>query len=362
MIATDPYPPVVTLLQQLVRFKSLSHDEAAVAEFCARTLAVPPLRVEQVDNNVIARLGTGERAFLLNTHLDVVPPSDDHPYPAFGGEIHDGCVFGRGSVDAKASVAAMTTALLDLAESGWLPPSGWSVVLALTACEEVGGGYNGLEAVRPLLPTLEAAIIGEPTELAPCTAQKGMLLVEAVSKGRTAHAARPHLGVNALVGAARDVIRLDEFTFDRQHPLLGETVANVTVLRGGSVHNVIPDQCTYTIDARIAPAYTSDEVLSILREMLDADLSVRSNRYVPVETDHCEPIVRAAVAASGKEPFGSPTASDWVYVRDVPTVKLGPGDSNRSHTAGERIEIDELAKGPDVYRAIIEEYFQVIAG
>ena len=353
--------PVVGLLQRLVRFASLSHEESDVADFCEGILSVPGVRVSRIDNNVVAQLGSGDRAFLLNTHLDVVPPSEGHPYPPFGGEIHNGCVYGRGSVDAKASVASMTTAFLELAESGWRPPVEWSVVLALTACEEVGGGYNGLEAIRPSLPDLRAAIIGEPTLLAPCTAQKGMLLVEGVSSGKTSHAARPHLGSNALVGAARDVVRLDEYTFDRTHPLLGETVANVTVLKGGTVHNVIPDKCSFTIDARIAPAYSSEEVFDMLQDLLESDLSVRSNRYVPVETAVDEPIVRAAVVASGKEPFGSPTASDWVYVKDIPTVKLGPGDSNRSHTANERIEIDELTRGPAVYRAIIQEYFQTVA-
>lgn len=350
--------PVTQLLSKLVGFESLSHQEKEVADFVFETLSRSLPDVRRFGNNVIATLGSGGRALLLNSHLDVVPASADHPYPPFEATIASGRLYGRGSVDAKASVASMMTAVMELAARGWHPPAGSCLVLALTDCEEIGGGYNGLEATRPHLPPLGAAIIGEPTGLAPCTAQKGMLIVEAVAHGKTAHAARPHLGKNAIEIAARDITRLAGLQFEREHALLGRTVANATVIQGGKSHNVIPDRCNFTIDARLTPEYPSDEVVERLRETLDSELRVRSDRYVPVETPRQEQIVRVAVSVSGKQPFGSATASDWVYVRDVPVVKIGPGDSNLSHTGGESISLAELQTAPDVYRGIVEGYFR----
>ena len=351
---------VTELLSALVRFESLSHHEEAIAGFVADTLNVSNVVVSRFENNVVARLGSGASALLLNSHLDVVPASSDHPYGAFEPTVVNGRLFGRGSVDAKSSVAAMIAAFRSLADEGWIPPDGYCLVAAFTACEEVGGTNNGLEAIRPHLPALASVLIGEPTSLTPCTAQKGLLIVDATAEGRTAHAARPHLGINAIDIMARDVVRLSELSFDREHPLLGKTIATATVVSGGSSHNVIPDRCDFTIDARITPSYTIDEVLDLIGSALDSRISVRSRRYVPVETRADAVVSRAAVAATGKPPIGSATASDWVFVRDVPTVKIGPGDTELSHTPEESIEIEELCRAPGVYRSIIESFFESV--
>jgi acetylornithine deacetylase len=348
------------LLSDLIRFESLSHKEEEIAAYMARALDIPGVSIRRTDNNVVATLGNGGRAFLLNSHLDVVPASANHPYPPFSPTVSEGRLYGRGSVDAKASVASMATAFMKLSLDGWSPPVGYCLVAAFTACEEVGGGYNGLEAIRSTLPEIAAALIGEPTELAPCTAQKGMMILEATAKGKTAHAARAHLGTNAVEIAARDIVRLSEYSFDREHTLLGATIANATIIRGGSSHNVVPDRCEFTIDARLTPAYTSSEVLSIVQDLLTSEIMVRSDRYVPVETAPDSVLARAVIAASGREPFGSATASDWVYLRGTPTIKIGPGDSNLSHTPGESIDITELERAPAVYLAAIKNYFAMI--
>jgi acetylornithine deacetylase len=351
---------VTELLSALVRFESLSHHEGPIADFVADTLDVPAVVVSRFENNVVARLGEGSSALLLNSHLDVVPASSNHPYEPFVPTIVGGRLFGRGSVDAKSSVAAMIAAFRSLADEGWTAPDGYCLVAAFTACEEVGGTNNGLEAVRAHLPELVSALIGEPTSLTPCTAQKGLLIVDATAEGRTAHAARPHLGVNAIEIMARDIARLSQIDFDRKHPLLGRTIATATVVRGGSSHNVIPDRCDFTIDARITPSYTTDEVLDLIAGALDSRISVRSRRYVPVETEAEAAVARAAVAVTGKPTVGSATASDWVYVRDVPTVKIGPGDTELSHTPDESIDIEELRRAPSVYRSIIESFFESV--
>ena len=347
----------VGLLKDLVRFPSLSHEEGPIADFIEAYARTSGLSVGRLDNNVYFWLGDGPDRLLLASHLDVVPPSADHPYDPFDPVEIDGQIYGRGTVDAKASGAAMTTALLALASQGWTPAGG-QVMVALTACEETGGGYNGLEALRPHLPPLSGALVGEPTGMQPCVAQKGLLILNATAHGQTAHAARAHLGDNAILRAARDLQKLADYTFSRADPFLGRPTLSVTTIEGGTARNVVPDRCRFTLDIRTTPAYTHEEITETLRSELESEITVYSDRFVPVATPTSEPIVQACCAAlPGTEPFGSPTASDWIFLRDVPTVKIGPGLSERSHTAGEHIAVAEVEKAAQAYQAIVQAYF-----
>ena len=357
---------VLDLHADLVRIPSLSHQEGPAADFVeARMRAADGLSVGRLDDNVWASLGDGDDVLLLASHLDVVPPSANHPYPPFEPTVHDGRVYGRGAVDAKASGAAMLQALLDLAEGGYRPPG--RIVVALTACEETGGGYNGMEHLRRdvfghALPPVAAAIVGEPTELRPCLAQKGLLILTATAHGHAAHAARAHLGVNALTVAARDLLTLDGFTFDRADPLLGRPTVTATLIEGGTAKNVVPDRCVVTLDVRSTPAYTHAELTRLFSEVLESEVAVYSDRLVPCRTGPDAHIARSAASALAElglaaEPFGSPTASDWVFLHDVPAVKLGPGRSELSHTAAEHVEIAQLTRAVDVYTHLIRHYF-----
>ena len=245
------------------------------------------------------------------------------------------------------------------------------LVVALTACEETGGGYNGMETMRRevfghALPEVSAALVGEPTELRPCLAQKGLLILEATAHGRTSHAARAHLGDNAITKAARDLIALEDVTFDRADPLLGAPTANATLVEGGIAKNVIPDQCRFTLDVRSTPAYTHAELTEVVRGALESEVSVYSDRLVPCATDRAEPIAQSvleAVAALAPtlgleaEPFGSPTASDWIFLSDVPAVKIGPGRSELSHTPDEHVTVGQLEAAVEVYAEIARRYF-----
>lgn len=347
----------VDLLKELIRFPSLSKEEGPIADYVesyARSLGVP---VGRRDNNVYFWIGEGENCLLLNSHLDVVPPSSSHPYDPFDPVEVEGLLYGRGSVDAKASGATMTTALLELASEGWNPPRG-RVMVALTACEEIGGSYNGLNDLRPHLPEISAAIVGEPTELQPCVAQKGLLILNIHAKGKTAHAARAHLGENAILKAARDLQTLTTFKLDRHDPFLGQPTLAVTTIAGGTARNVIPDKCSFTLDIRTTPAYSHDEIIEIIDDLLESDVEVHSKRIIPVSTEVQSSIVQACIRAFPEaEPFGSPTASDWIFLHDVPTVKLGPGPSERSHTPHEHIEIEEVRRAVGVYKALIKTYF-----
>ncbi len=347
-----------SLLRALVRIPSLSREERAAADYVSAIAAQHGLTTWRLDDNVVVELGTGADVLLFNSHLDVVPPSEAMPHGAFDGYEADGVLWGRGSVDAKASGAAMLAAVLRLKAEGFDPPGG-RVIVALTACEETGGPYNGLEALRPHLPTLAGAVVGEPTELHPCLAQKGMLQLLVVAHGRTAHAARAHLGENAIFKMARTLARLEGHTFARTDPYLGSPTLTVTTIEGGTARNVVPDRCEAILDVRSVPVYTHEALFEEVRAAApEVEVTIRSGRFVPCRTDADSRIARAvATAHPAGVPFGSPTASDWVFLRDVPTVKLGPGPSERSHTPEERIELAEVERASEVYAALTRAFF-----
>jgi len=347
----------VDLLKDLIRFPSLSGEESAVADFVEDHVRRPGVDVLRDEDNVAFAIGSGDDTLFLNSHLDVVPPSDDHPYDPFDPVETDGVLYGRGSVDAKASGAAMTTALLSLADAGWTPDDG-QVIVGLTTYEESGGKQNGLQDLRPELPSLSAAVVGEPTTLRPCVAQKGLLILKIHAYGTAAHAGRPHLGENAIPAAMTALRQLDTVTLDREDPYLGTPTKTVTTIEGGSAHNVVPEHCVFTVDLRTTPAYTHDEIVAEVRAAVDAEVEVYSDRLVPCSTPEDARIVRATqTARPDATPFGSPTSSDWVFLHDVPAVKMGPGQSNRSHTAEERIDITEVQEAVAVYRTLIRSYF-----
>jgi len=353
-VATDD---VVPLLKSMIRFPSLSGEEGEIADFVETHVDRPGVQVDRYEDNVVFSVGEGPDTLLLNTHLDVVPPAEDHPYDPFDPVDVDGVLYGRGSVDAKASGAAMTTALLSLAAGGWRPDEG-RLMVALTTNEESGGRENGLQDVRPELPSLDAAVVGEPTSLRPCVAQKGLLILKLHAHGEAAHAGRSHLGVNAISKAATAIGQLEALSLDRADPFLGAPTVTVTMIEGGSAKNVVPEHCVCTVDVRTTPAYTHDEIVDVVRDTVDGEVEVYSDRLVPCATPEGARILEAARAAlPDAEPFGSPTCSDWVFLHDVPAVKLGPGPSERSHTAGERIEVDVVRRAVDVYRTLARHYF-----
>lgn len=345
-------------LKELVPFPSLSGEEAEIADFVETHVQQSGVEVQRHGDNVAFSIGTGEDTLLLNSHLDVVPPSSDHPYDPFEPVEVDGELYGRGSVDAKASGATMTSALLSLANEGWTP-NGGRVIVGLTTQEESGGETNGLQELRPELPPLSAAVVGEPTDLQPCVAQKGLLILKIHVHGTAAHAARAHLGENAISGAMDVIRQLGGVSLDREDPYLGAPTKTVTTIDGGSAHNVVPEHCVFTLDIRTTPAYRHDEIIERVRSAVDAEVKVHSQRLVPCSTPEDASVVRAAqTAVPNADLFGSATSSDWVFLHDVPTVKLGPGHSERSHTSEERIAVGDVERAVDIYRDLIRAYFR----
>ncbi len=349
---------VLDLLDTMIRFPSLSGKEDEICAYMQSYVDRAGIQSKRVENSLYFWIGEGPNKLLLASHLDVVPPSSRHPYPPFDATEVDGKIYGRGASDAKASGASMTTALLELASEGWKPKNG-QLTVALTECEETDFENNGLQKLlETSLARPNAALIGEPTNLLPIVAQKGLLVVRLDAKGKTAHAARHGLGQNAILKAANDVQSLQSLNFDRIHPILGNISVNVTTIAGGNARNVIPDHCTMYLDIRSTPSYTHNEIVQIIRETVESEVTVHSDRIVPVSTDIDEPIVKVCLdTIPGSTPDGSPTASDWIYVDGVPAVKIGPGSSELSHTSNEHVQKSEVIEAVDLYKMVVKGYF-----
>ena len=346
------------LLKAMVRFPSLSYEEDEIASFLASYAQQHGVNTWRLENNVCFSIGDGDRRLLFNSHLDVVPPSNGHPYDPFDPVEVDGLIYGRGTADAKGSGAAMLTALLELQQEGWTPASG-QLIVALTSCEEVGAEDNGLQTLRPHLPSLSAGVVGEPTSLQPIIAQKGLLILKVTAIGTSAHAARAHLGDNAITKAASDIETLERYTFTHQDPILGAPTLCVTVIQGGSARNVVPDQCTFYVDVRTTPGRSHDDIVRDLQAVLQSRVEIHSGRIIPVSTPQEACIVQTCLdVLPNTSPAGSPTASDWIYLHDIPVVKMGPGSSERSHTADEHVPAAEVSRAAQVYKNIAQRYFE----
>ncbi len=342
------------LLQDLVRLPSESGKEEAVVARLADAMTTLGLKPDARGRNLVTTLDGGEGPLLLlNSHTDTVPVGQGWTRDPLAADIVDGKLYGRGSNDAKGCVTAM---LLGAAAAFKTRSPKGRVMLAFTCEEEVLG--QGLEKLLPALPRPDAAVVGEPTGLSPAVAQKGLLLLEVTAAGRSAHAAWGG-GVNAVVAAARDVLALEKLSVPGEHPALGKTSLNVTQISGGARHNVIPDSCKLVLDIRTVPSVSPEDIIALVRRSVEGQVSVRSNRLGSVETDPAHPIVKAALAANpAGRAYGSPTLSDWVFLRGIPTVKAGPGDSTRSHTPDEYLEVAELEAGVAFYEKLIRRYFE----
>jgi len=285
-----------------------------------------------------------------------VPPCAGWETDPYHPDWQDERLYGLGSNDAKGSVTAMICAALRLAES---EPRNGTVVFAFTAEEETGG--QGISTILKDLGPIDAAVVGEPTSLQACGAQRGMLILKCIAHGRSAHVAHSGIADNAIHKAARDISKLAAMSFPG-HPLLGAAKAQVTQLTGGLTRNQVPDSCEFYVDLRTTPNLDHEVLASDLASQLESEVIVHSARYLPKATDAAQPILQAALMANGnKGPVGSHTTSDWAFLGDIPTVKIGPGDTHRSHQPNEYITRPELEAGVECYASLIQNYFQEAA-
>jgi acetylornithine deacetylase len=307
---------------------------------------------------IIAGDPDAQPTLLLATHLDTVPAGEGWRVDPYAGHIDNGALHARGAVDAKASVAAMACAVARLNRQGG--PRRGRLVLLATYAEETRNTTmpNALERLGALP---DAALIGEPTTLEPCIAQRGLVIARLVWTGEQLHAgwaaSLPRRPESAITRAARDLLTLASLDFGRRHPLLGDVVATVTQLTAGVARNVTPPYCEAIVDVRTTPALTHEEIAARLRESLQAEVEILSDRLRPASTPANSRLLATIRAVRpNATPFASPTSSDWVFLREVDAVKLGPGDSRLSHTVDERIDLDEVEQAVDLYALIAKEY------
>jgi acetylornithine deacetylase len=344
----------VELLQRLVAIPSVTGDEHAICAFLAGWLGDRGLPVRVDDRNLEARVQgrLPGPTLLWSTHLDVVPPGEGWSTDPFAPVVRDGKLFGRGSNDAKASVAAMACALVALHRD---PPERGQIVLAAT-CEEERGRM-GLERFLPSLGPVDAALVGEPTGLEPAVAQNGLLVLELTARGKAGHAARPKTAINAIELAARDVVALHGLVWEPVDPFVGPMTLQVTQVQAGHAHNLIPGECRMVVDIRTIPQIPPAEVVARVRATARSEVHVRSDRLAPVKTPEGAAVLAAILKVlPDATPFGSPTLSDWAHLKGVPAVKIGPGLSEVSHTVDEWVELAMVARATEVYERVARAF------
>ena len=346
------------LLAELVAIPSISGEEDAAAAHVRRWCDRAGLPVIEDDAGIRITLAGEEpgRTLALTSHLDVVPPGDGWTRMPFVPEVENGRLVGRGSGDAKASVAAMLLAALDLAEGGG-PRRGRLLVL-LTRGEESRASTMPAAVARS--GPIDAAVVGEPTGLHFAVAQRGLLVAELRARGvqrHAAHAATPDAGTPAIETLAQDLLRVGDLFADRSHALLGRAEATPTMVAAGVARNVVPGEAVATLDVRTTPDWTRDHVVAEMKKTLRSEVHVLSDRLVPCETPERSALLAVAKRLRpGSRCYGSPTCSDWVFLRDLDALKCGPGDSTLSHRANESVALSELVDARAFYAALAREY------
>lgn len=345
----------IELLQRLIATPSLSHQESLTAEILSAFLYNHGVQqVERKHNNIWAtnlHFDPTKPTILLNSHHDTVRPSSSYTRDPYSPDIEDGKLYGLGSNDAGASVVSLIATFIELYSRTDLSHN---LILAITGEEEISGA-NGIESILPLLPELSFAIVGEPTGMQLAIAERGLLVIDFTAHGRAGHAARQE-GDNAIYRALRDIEWLRTHDFERKSELFGSVGVNVTIISAGTQHNVIPAECRFTADVRVTDRYTLKEVIDEIRAGVESDLTPRSVRLKPSYISPEHPIVQAGLAL-GRTTYGSPTSSDQALLC-VPSLKMGPGDSARSHSADEYILLSEIEQAIEQYTTMLNKVCQ----
>lgn len=338
------------LLQELIAVPSFSKEEEAVASVVQSFFESNSVKTYRKGNNVWALnkyFDSSKDSVLLNSHHDTVRPNPGYTRDPFAPEIVGDKLYGLGSNDAGAPLVSLMATFLHYYEREEMP---YNIVIAATAEEEISGA-GGLESIWPELPPIAFAIVGEPTLCEMATAEKGLMVLDCIATGKPGHAAREE-GINAISVALPDLQWFNTFRFPKISDTLGEMKMSVTIIHAGIQHNVVPAECLFTVDVRVTDSYTLEEALEIIKTNVACNVTPRSLRMRSsgIATDH--PLVQSA-RKLGIGLYGSPTTSDQALI-PVPSVKIGPGDSARSHSADEFIYVHEIQKGIDTYIQLLD--------
>ena len=353
MNTKDYTSEAVALLQKLIAIPSVSQQEEAAADMFEQILHSYGFTPHRYHNNVWAfshDFKEGMPTILLNAHIDTVKPVSTWTHDPFVPTIEGDRLYGLGSNDCGGGLMALLQVFRILGTRNWKRGERPQFIFLVSAEEEVSG-KNGISSVLPLLPSIDVAIVGEPTGMEPAVAEKGLMVLDVIAHGKSGHAARNE-GVNAIYEILDDLQWIRSYEFDRVSPLLGPTKMQVTVIHAGTQHNVVPDECKVLVDVRTNERYSNREVYDIIAGHLRSEVIPHSFRLnsSSIPLDH--PLVRCCMEL-GMTPFGSPTLSDQALM-SFPSLKLGPGDSARSHTADEYICVSEIQHAIEIYTLLLQ--------
>ena len=337
------------LLQSLIRIPSVSRDEEKAADFLSVWMEERGLSPLRHGNNIMLTAPDYDErrpTLMLNAHIDTVKPVSTWTCDPFGAEMDGDKLYGLGSNDCGGGLVTLLQVYRHLAST----KRSYNLLYVASAEEEVSG-ENGFRRILPILPKVDVAVVGEPTSMQPAVAERGLMVLDVVIHGVSGHAARGE-GKNAIVAALKDLEWLSSYHFDKESSLLGATTMQVTMIHSGTQHNVVPDRCEMVVDVRTNECYTNEEVLAFIQDHVTSDVTARSTRlqssHIPL--DH--PLVKRCVEL-GRQPFGSPTLSDQALMPFL-SLKMGPGNSARSHSADEYILVSELEEAYELYIKLLE--------
>lgn len=339
----------VSILKSLIGIPSISREEEAVADFLQNYIESIGIVVNRKGNNLWClspMFDLNKPTILLNSHIDTVKPVNGWKKQPFTPIEEDGKLYGLGSNDAGASVVSLLQVFRQLSEK----EQNYNLIY-LASCEEEVSGKNGIESVLSSLPPISLGVVGEPTNMQPAIAEKGLMVLDVTTYGKAGHAARNE-GENAIYKVLEDITWFRDFRFEKESPLLGPVKMSVTQINAGTQHNVIPDKCTLVVDIRSNELYSNEEIFEIVKSNVKSEVNARSFRLNSSQIAEDHPFVKKTIKL-GRVPFGSPTLSDQALM-SFPTVKMGPGNSSRSHTADEYVMISEIDEAIGLYIDILD--------
>ena len=341
----------VELLKAMIEIPSFSREEKEVADYLEAKFSIWGLKPSRIDNNLWMRnqdWSDDKPVILLNSHIDTVRPAGGWIYDPFKAVAEEQRITGLGSNDAGASVVSLLGAFRYFYEADNLP---YNLLFCASAEEEISG-ENGVASILGQLGRIDLAIVGEPTQMQIAIAEKGLLVLDCEAKGRSGHAARNE-GENAIYKAIKDIQILQSFQFPLESAVLGPVKMTVTQIEAGRQHNVVPDFCRFVVDVRTNEHYSNEEAYQIISGLIQSEVHPRSFRLNSsgINADH--PLVQRGISM-GLHIYGSPTTSDQAVIPH-PSIKMGPGDSARSHTPNEYILINEIKEGIATYIKLLEE-------
>ena len=350
MTIEKAYQSAIELLEKLISISSFSKEEAEAADFLQLFIESKGYTTIRKGNNIwciAAGFDQNKKTLLLNSHIDTVRPTDAWTRNPFEAKIEGDKLYGLGSNDAGASLVSLLHVFFILTEK----EQPYNLIFSCSAEEEISGTNGCVLMMQEMNLPIDLAVVGEPTEMQPAVAEKGLLVLDCVSRGKSGHAAREE-GINAIYKAIEDINWFRTFQFEKKSELSGPVKMSVTMINAGTQHNVVPDRCEFVVDIRTNEFYSNQEVVDEVKKHVKCDVKPRSTHLNSSCISLDNPIVKRGLEL-GLTYYGSPTSSDQMRI-PYTSIKIGPGKSSRSHTADEFVYLSEIKEGIEIYLKLLD--------